>query len=94
MSGTPGQTLGCPGVAAGPLPVASPKGSLGTCPGASREKGQSPVICRSFSFAQNMVIAPGLGSSYQDGHTEATSGPEMLVTRESRGCRRSEEKEE
>lgn len=38
------------------LSATSSAGSLGTCPGASKEKGHSPVILRSFSFVQNMVL--------------------------------------
>lgn len=39
------------------LSAASSAGSLGTCPGASKDKGHSPVILSSFSFLQNMVLA-------------------------------------
>lgn len=42
------------------LPATSPEDSLGTCPGASKENGQSPVILRSFSFVQNMVVVVSL----------------------------------
>lgn len=38
------------------LSAISSAGSLGACPGASKEKGHSPVILRSFSFVQNMVL--------------------------------------